>query len=389
MQHRLQRGLAALTAVMLATTACGGNDDGDSADQSVATESAADDPATTAIPSTAVAVSESTAAAAASDSATATSASAAATAAFDEVVATAGEEGSLTIYSSQPLDPLNALADAFNQEYPDIDVEVVRGTDGELTTRIETEHSTGAFTADMWVTSSQGAIDPKGAEGGWFNAPVGPHFAADGYLEEYFHPGDYFEVGAAILTFGWNTDQLPDGLTDYPDLLDPELAGGRIGVIDANCCPAAVDFYLYLEDVYGEDFVEGLAAQDPRIYPSALPIGEALGAGEVGAAAFTLPLVAQQEAGAPVDFALPEEAWGTRFFGALIDGAPHPNAAQVFADFMVSPEGQEIIAANQSAVLPDVPGALTSNDKVRQQDLSRLTPDAVAAYQAKWNALFQ
>ena len=390
MQHRLQRGLAALTAVMLAATACGGDDDDNTADGTVPAESAAQSPATTtAIPSTAIAPSESSAPAAASDSDTATTGEAGATAEFDELIAAAGEEGSLTIYSSQPLDPLNALADAFKEEYPDIDVEVVRGTDGELTTRIETEHSTGSITADMWVTSSQGAIDPKGAEGGWFNAPVGPHFPADGYLEEYFHPGDYFEVGAAILTFGWNTDQLPDGLADYPDLLDPDLAGGRIGVIDANCCPAAVDFYLYLEDVYGEDFVEGLAAQDPRIYPSALPIGEALGAGEVAAAAFTLPLVAQREAGAPVDFALPDEAWGTRFFGALIAGAPHSNAAQVFADFMVSPEGQEIIAANQSAVLPDVPGALTSNDKVRQQDLSRLTPDAVAAYQAKWNDLFQ
>lgn len=304
------------------------------------------------------------------------------------VVDAAADEGTVTIYSSQPLDPLNDLAAAFEAEYPDIDVEVVRGTDGELATRVETERQTG-FTVDMWVTSSQGAIDPKGAEGEWFVAPAGPSFQVDGYEQSYFHQGDYFEVGAAILTFGWNTEQVPDGLTDYTDLLDPELAGGRIAVIDANCCPAAVDFYHYLEETYGEDFVEQLAEQEPRIYPSALPIGEALGSGEVAAAAFTLPLVEQREAGAPVDFAIAERAWGTRFFGAILDGAPHPNAAQLLADFMVSEAGQAILAANQSAVLPDVPGALTSNSEVREQDLASLTPELVAEYQARWNELFQ
>jgi iron(III) transport system substrate-binding protein len=362
MNRRRLRALAPLIVGLLAVAACG--DDSDSDDD-------------TAAPSTAAPEVDEASDGGSSDSD------------FQTVISAAEEEGSITIYSSQPLDPLNELAAAFEEEYPGIDVEVVRGTDGELTTRIETEHQTGSITADMWVTSSQGAIDPKGAEGGWFVAPVGPHFEADGYLDEYFHEGDYFEVGAAILTFGWNTDEVPNGLEDFTDLLDPDLAGGRIAVIDANCCPAAVDFYLYLEEVYGEEFVEELAAQEPRIYPSALPIGEALGAGEVAAAAFTLPLVAQQAAGAPVDFAIADQAWGTRFFGALIDGAPHDNAAQVFADFMVSPDGQEIIAANQSSVLPDTPGALTSNDRVREQDLAQLTPEVVAQYQTEWNALFQ
>ena len=53
------------------------------------------------------------------------------------------------------------------------------------------------------------------------------------------HDGNYFEVGAAVLTFAWNTDLVPDGLTDYPDLLDPALAGGKIGVIDPAIGPAA------------------------------------------------------------------------------------------------------------------------------------------------------
>src|SRR5437588_28522 len=68
------------------------------------------------------------------------------------------------------------------------------------------------------------------------------------------------------------------------------------------------------------------------------------------------------------------EAWGTRFFGTLIKGSPHPNAAQVLADFMVSPAGQAAVAKDESSVVPNVPGALTTNDKVRVQDLTKLTP---------------
>jgi hypothetical protein len=40
-------------------------------------------------------------------------------------------------------------------------------------------------------------------------------------------------------------------------------------------------------------------------------------------------------------------------------------------------------------VLPDVPGTVTTVDKVRVQDLSVLTADFVAEYQAKWNDLFK
>ena len=308
---------------------------------------------------------------------------------WDAVVAAAGEEGSVTIYSAQPLDPLNAMVDRFEQAYPDINVDIARLTDGDLGAKIEVEKQSGQYLADMWVTSSQTLIEPKAAEGGWMVPPTGPGFNAEGYLPEYLHDGGPFEVGAALLTFGWNTAQYPSGLEDYTGLLDPELAGGRIAVIDANCCPAAVDFYLYLEETYGVDFVEQLAAQEPLIYPSALPIGEALGSGEVAAAAFTLPLTTQMAAGAPVDFGLAETTWGTRFLGALVDGAPHPNAAQVLANFMVSADAQEVLAKDQSAVLPDIPGALTTNDRVRVQDPTALTPEKVAEYQAHWNKMFK
>ena len=350
--------VALMTAVL---AACG--DDSDAADDTTATTTTAPDTETT------VAADERDAE-------------------WDAIVAAAEQEGQVTLYSSQGVDQLNAFEAAFEAEYPAIDLTQVRMTDNDSTARVDVEHTTGLM-ADAWVINSQATMQAKADEGGWFVEPAGQSFEAEDYLDEYSHDGGYFEVGAAVLTFAWNTDAVAGGLADYEDLLDPELAGGRIATIDASVSPAAVDFYLFLEENYGREFVEALAAQDPRLYPSALPIGEALGSGEVAAAAFALPPIAAQAAGAPVDFAIADQAWGTRFFGSILDGGPHPNAAQVLMDFMVSPAGQEAVQAGQGSVLPDIPGTLTTNDRIRVQDLAALTPERVAEYLQDWDALFR
>lgn len=229
-----------------------------------------------------------------------------------ELVAAAQEEGSVTIYSSQGLDPLNAMGAAFEEEYG-VRVEVVRGTQGDLVPRVEAEVATGNRVADVVVSAHPSWTEDHGTEG-WFVAPTGPQFeSGSGYdADAYVHEGNYFEVGAGFLTFAWNTDLHPDGLESYEDLLDPKLAG-RIGVIDAAVGPAIVDFYLWAERNLGEDLIEQLAAQKPRLCPSALPITEALGSGEIVATIYAAPqsLAASIEAGAPVAYGVDERGRST------------------------------------------------------------------------------
>jgi iron(III) transport system substrate-binding protein len=42
-----------------------------------------------------------------------------------------------------------------------------------------------------------------------------------------------------------------------------------------------------------------------------------------------------------------------------------------------------------ASVRPNVPGTLTTNDKVRVQHLASLAPDKVAAYVEHWNQIFR
>jgi iron(III) transport system substrate-binding protein len=388
--RRLVRGLAAVMALTLAAAACGGDDD-DAGEQD-ASATTAGSAATTA---------EAAATTAASDGGTDTTEATGSTAAggetpppagisdadWDAIVTAAQEEGKVTFYSSQGLDQLNDLAGRFKDEYG-IELEVVRDIDSALIPKVEAEQQTGSGIADVIAQASAAWSEQRGAEG-WFVPPVGPAFDDPAYdRATNVSDNGYFTSSAAVLTFGWNTDQYPTGLTDYSDLLDPELAGGKIGVIEP-AAPSIVDFWLYLEENYGEDFVTQLAAQEPKIYPSSLPMAQALTSGEISAASFVQVLVDEKEQGAPVDSGLADQVWGARFNTSILQTAPHPNAAQVLANFIITEPGQEAIARKAASVLPDIPGTTTTVDKVRVQDLSVLTPEFVAEYQTKWNDLFK
>ena len=96
----------------------------------------------------------------------------------------------------------------------------------------------------------------------------------------------------------------------------------------------------------------------------------------------------EKDKGAPVDYQIPDGAWGAPFSTAILKASKKPNAAQLVADFMISPEGQTALTRKSASVLPDV-GAVTTIDKITPQDLSKLTPQVVADYQAKWDAMFK
>jgi iron(III) transport system substrate-binding protein len=307
---------------------------------------------------------------------------------WDEIVAQAEEEGEVTYYSAQNQPNIEALEEAFEAEYPDIDLTFVRGLPPDLNPRVETENSTGRGEADVYTTADTRWYDGK-AGSGFFTPVVGPTFESEDFAADEFllADGEYFISHASTIGIGWNTDLLPDGVDGYEGLLDPELAGGKIGIPEASA-EALVDFYMYMEELYGDDYLADLAAQEPRIYPGGSAILEALASGEIAASPYTSPTIVDSiDAGAPLDWELPDVAWATLFDTAVLSSAPHPAAAQVLADFILSPEGQVAVGTNYVAVMPGVEGSLLDIDDVRRQP--EITVEEVTAYQQEWRDLFQ
>jgi iron(III) transport system substrate-binding protein len=304
-----------------------------------------------------------------------------------EIVAKAKKEGSVTIYSAQAPTNLQAMAAKFKEKYG-ITVSVNRQIDSVMVTQINAEIGTGKVLADLWVQASKnyvlGALENK-----WAVDAVGPDLYAKRYDRSKFaKPGKAFIVGTAVLGMAWNTQAYPKGLKDIPDLLDPVLKG-KVGIPQPTSA-SFVDWYLWLEATYGKTFLQKLADQKPRIYLSSLPMLQAVVSGEISAAPFVpgqaLDLKKQ---GAAVDFKLANKGktWNAPFWGLILKQAPHPNAAQLLADFLVTKEGQETSQHLSGAVIAGVPEAFYV--PARNQRLANLTPKKIADFQARWNSLFK
>ena len=102
----------------------------------------------------------------------------AATGSWEDVVAAAEKEGKVTIYSGQGTDQLNELAAKFQEKYPKIKVEVVRGVETALAPKVEAEARTGKGVSDLFVTTDRNWLE---ANKGNFVAPRGPAFDDPAY----------------------------------------------------------------------------------------------------------------------------------------------------------------------------------------------------------------
>ncbi|WP_207836329.1 ABC transporter substrate-binding protein [Williamsia soli] len=308
---------------------------------------------------------------------------------WDDVVAAANKEGSVMLYSSQKPANLEALKAAFNAKYPDISMDFVRGTDAEINPRIETENKTGKGIADVHMLTDAGWIQNAADSGAYSADLLGPALEAPAYEPDKSVINDrFFLTSAAVFALGWNTNAVPGGLTTPQDILNPAYKG-KIGIVNPTGIASYVDLYRYYAKTYGEDYWEKLAALEPRVYPSALGVAQALTSGEVVVSPSVQPLVTEVDAGAPVNWKLPPTPWGTPWYSQVVGVAPHPNAAQVLADFMATAEGQTALNTGYAAALPDIPGAVARAQDIASPDVAELTPEKVEQYSEQWQKLFQ
>ncbi|BAH53106.1 ABC transporter substrate-binding protein [Rhodococcus opacus] len=307
---------------------------------------------------------------------------------WDDVVAAAKGEGSVLLYSSQNPANLEALKVAFQQEYPEISLEYVRGTDADINPKVEVENQTKRGTADVHMLTDAAWIETAAESGTYSTNLLGPAFDAPEYEPQKSIVSDkFFLTSAAVFSLGWNTTALPGGLQKPADLLDPALKG-KIGIVNPSGIASYVDFYRFFEKNFGADYLQKLADLEPRIYPSALGVAQALTSGEIVATPVVQPLVREKESGAPVDWALPSPPWGTPWFTHALSAAPHPNAAQVLANFMVTPAGQKALSLGYASALPGIEGAVARAQDITLPNPSDLTPESLTEYQSDWEKRF-
>jgi iron(III) transport system substrate-binding protein len=259
---------------------------------------------------------------------------------WDDVVAAAKQEGSLQVYSAQSQAVVDHITAGFQKAYPDIKLNVFKTLGNTLVTRVQTEERAGQHVADIIEGAPEGFAATEQSSGK-INTKASPKSVA-GLSTVAWENG----IGAEDLivpTLIYNTNLVPadQAPKDWPDLLDPKWKG-KISLYEP--IPNLTEIYEYWLETYGEDFLTQLHAQNPRLYSSGSQNDEAVASGAEAIGVTTINHAGDSiKSGAPLKYVLPPKSAVTGAGVYMTSTAPHPNAALVFLDFVMSPTGQTAI----------------------------------------------
>jgi iron(III) transport system substrate-binding protein len=328
----------------------------------------------------------SVAAATASRSSSSSVAAKAPAAKWKKIVAAAKKEGKVVLYTSQNPASLAVMADDFKKKYG-ISVTINRNIDNVLTSQVGNEISSGKHTADILTIASRGTVIAAQRQG-WSVPAVGPDLYAKIYNRNALaQPGNAFVVGQFPAGIAWNTQLLKSGIKSIKDFTKPALKG-RFGMPQPSAA-SFIDWYLWLQETYGKNILKQLAANKPKIYLSSLTLLQAVESGELSASPFTpgTALDDRKNKHAPVQWKLPlgSRSWNAPFWADILKGAPHPNAAQLLADYMVTKAGMGAAMHLSGSVIKGVPETIYSLPRTPKL----LTAKQVTDFQASWAKLFK
>lgn len=264
--------------------------------------------------------------------------------------------GDLVLYSSMTESDLDALITCFNEKYPDINVEVVNGSAGELTTRLAGEASNPVGDL-VWG----GMADSDGDR----YADIFEKWVSDYDSETisgYSTPNGLYSMDhLSTVVFCVNEDlesQLGIKIESYEDLLNPALKG-KIIFSDPNSSSAAWNNLSNIMAVFGTDSDEAWAYIE-KLMPNLVIAGSSSACFKsVQQGEYVVGLTYEDGAvnlvkdGADnIRLQYPAEGTSATAFGcALVKNGPNPENAKAMIDFLCSADGQTALAAYQEGTL--------------------------------------
>lgn len=274
-----------------------------------------------------------------------------------ELFEAAKAEGEVVIYGTWPPANQQVLSEAFTKD-TGIQINHVRTTSQKLYPRALAEFSAGRLEADFIdLTDLTMLVDlvDKGVLSVEHKVPNWDKIDADLMDPE----GRWYTFLRLVQVIGFNTAIVDEANapTSFSDLLDPKWKD-KIGMPGIEVGGSSFAVQAFLKEKIDTDFWTKFATQSPRVYPSVAPTVTDLARGEVEVALSSASsLYAQQQEGGPVKIVFPEE--GLPAFpisGGITSVAPHPNAAKLYLNYIVSKRGGEAIARTGTyGTDPDAP----------------------------------
>jgi iron(III) transport system substrate-binding protein len=259
---------------------------------------------------------------------------------LDSLVAAARKEGQVTWYVSQySARVADEAGTAFTKKYPGIKVNVVRATNAVTYARLTQDLRHGAHECDVFTTTALSQF---------------VHLKKQGVLARYVPPNVahmipslrnldpdeayYFPTIVTAVFLAYNTQKVKaaDAPTSWKDLLDPKW-DHKIAMGSPLFSGVVAMEVLGLHKVYGWDYFKQLMKNHPLVGRSVNDVVTMLNSGErtvAAGASGTAPASAAR--GNPIAIAYPSD--GTVLIKpptAVLEKAPHPNAARLFENFLL------------------------------------------------------
>ncbi|MBI4329694.1 MAG: extracellular solute-binding protein [Chloroflexi bacterium] len=297
---------------------------------------------------------------------------------WEKTLAAARQEGPLMLYISGAAGTREAIGKAFKEKFG-LQIEYVVAQSAQLTAKILQERRAGLFLADVTIGSTTNQITVLKPEG--HSVPIKPLLVLPEVLDKnLWFRGDIPWVDKEkmyimnnVLTPSYkvtvNTNMVkPEEIQSYNDLLNPKWKG-KIVVMNPTL---SVGPFTQIAYVMGLDWWRKLVQNEPVMTDVDRQAGEWIAQGKypLGILARADVLEEFVKAGAPVARAKPKEGsflGGGGIAASILERAPHPNAARVFANWYLSKDGGLVLSkavAGQSARL-DVPADHLDKEDMR------------------------
>jgi iron(III) transport system substrate-binding protein len=275
---------------------------------------------------------------------------------WDTIVEAAKREGKVVVSIPPSRKLRRAVEVAFTRRYG-IGVEFVSARSSASIQKIISEAKAGLQYVDLHVGGTESAVTGLLAEKAL--DPVEPYFVLPEVKDPKQWWGGHMWMDNAkrfIYAFAayqtvslWcnSNEYKPEEFQSFDDLLNPKLKG-KIGISDPRMPGLGNSMWSHMLSVKGEEYLKKLVAQKLFVARDLRLLGDNLGSGKVAVIlgvgySELLPFI---KAGLPVaPLPYPKEGlFTTGGPGHLmaIKNPPHPNAAKVFANWLLGRDGQEL-----------------------------------------------
>ena len=308
---------------------------------------------------------------------------------LDELYEKAKKEGGkFVLYSALSARSAEVILPAFRKRFPGITPDHIDATSDKLVARAVTEARGGRVIGDAFGAPLAYIAQMNEQK---LLAPLSVPEAA--VYPPHLKSGTWVATDAQFFIIGWNTNLVKKGTEPkgFEDLASPQWKNNLMGEPRDFQILMGLAKRKYNNDEKALDLMRKIAANQVEFHKGHSQLAEFLVAGQrpICFTCYSHHFPPRMKKGAPIQSLLTEGVGEVGGSVAVLRGAPHPNAALLWARWAISEEGQRVYAqAGETPAHPKV----EPQEKTRPASIYMLSVDDVkefAKYEKLWKEAFQ